>query len=108
LHRAFAEISTRDGTQVKLARVSHLTWRAPSSSLRRCRVEWVGFVHDDRAALPSRAGTDAGDPRVRRRGSKGNDTIDVVDGISGNDTADGGEGADACTRDPGDTAISCP
>jgi Ca2+-binding RTX toxin-like protein len=42
------------------------------------------------------------------RGQVGDDTLNVRDGVAGNDTADGGDGADTCTYDPGDLVISCP
>jgi CSLREA domain-containing protein len=42
------------------------------------------------------------------KGEGGNDTITVIDGISGNDTANGGGGtADSCSSDPGDIEIDC-
>jgi hypothetical protein len=41
-------------------------------------------------------------------GQGGPDTLNVVDGISGNDTADGGTDTDTCTADAGDIQIDCP
>jgi Ca2+-binding RTX toxin-like protein len=41
------------------------------------------------------------------RAMGGPDTINTQDSLSG-DTADGGNGADSCTTDAGDTRISCP
>jgi Ca2+-binding RTX toxin-like protein len=41
-------------------------------------------------------------------GQGGNDALNVVDGISGNDTIDGGADTDSCTADAGDANLSCP
>ena len=41
-------------------------------------------------------------------GRNGDDTLNVVDGIGGNDTADGGADTDTCTGDPGDFTPGCP
>lgn len=41
-------------------------------------------------------------------GREGNDNLKAQDGISGNDTADGGNGTDSCVVDPGDTVLNCP
>ena len=42
------------------------------------------------------------------KGGKGNDTIDVRDGVNSNgDKADGGAGTDTCQADTGDTKIAC-
>ena len=42
------------------------------------------------------------------KGGKGNDTIDVRDGVNSNgDKADGGDGTDTCQADTGDTKIAC-
>jgi Ca2+-binding RTX toxin-like protein len=40
-------------------------------------------------------------------GHDGDDTLNMVDGVSGNDEADGGNGTDTCKVDPGDTINSC-
>jgi Calx-beta domain/RTX calcium-binding nonapeptide repeat (4 copies) len=36
------------------------------------------------------------------------DSLDTVDGVSGNDSANGGPATDACAVDPGDITVSCP
>jgi Ca2+-binding RTX toxin-like protein len=43
-------------------------------------------------------------------GGNGSDSLNAVDGISGNDVVDGaqGTGTDSCTADPGDTIRNCP
>ena len=41
-------------------------------------------------------------------GRAGDDTLNVVDGIGGNDTIDGGVDTDICTADPGDAKVGCP
>jgi Ca2+-binding RTX toxin-like protein len=51
------------------------------------------------------AGGPGGD---RLSGLGADDTLKAQDGISGNDVVDGGDGADTCTTDPGDTVASCP
>jgi len=40
-------------------------------------------------------------------GAQQNDTIDAVDGVSGNDIVVGGKGTDTCTADPGDSVSDC-
>ncbi|MDQ3660887.1 MAG: hypothetical protein M3454_07515 [Actinomycetota bacterium] len=40
-------------------------------------------------------------------GGAGDDLIDTFDGVSGNDTANAGEGTDRCAEDDGDTIWSC-
>jgi Ca2+-binding RTX toxin-like protein len=45
--------------------------------------------------------------RDRVRGTRGDDFIDVNDGVSGNDHANGGRGTDGCRADPGDTTAKC-
>jgi Ca2+-binding RTX toxin-like protein len=42
------------------------------------------------------------------RGNVGPDRLVATDGVSGNDTADGGAGTDACSADAGDVVIGCP
>ena len=42
------------------------------------------------------------------KGGKGNDSIDVRDGVNSNgDKADGGDGTDTCQADTGDTKVAC-
>ncbi|MFI8320473.1 calcium-binding protein [Streptomyces sp. NPDC085529] len=41
-------------------------------------------------------------------GNYGNDSLNTVDGVAGNDTANGGLNTDTCTTDPSDARISCP
>ncbi|WP_031002346.1 DUF11 domain-containing protein [Streptomyces sp. NRRL F-5727] len=41
-------------------------------------------------------------------GNYGNDSLNTVDGVAGNDTANGGLNTDTCTTDPSDVRISCP
>ena len=41
-------------------------------------------------------------------GRAGDDTLNVVDGIGGNDTSDGGVDSDICTADTGDAKVGCP
>jgi hypothetical protein len=42
-------------------------------------------------------------------GGGGNDTLNTVDGVEGNDSADGGRGAgDSASTDPGDVVIGVP
>ncbi|GAB2805235.1 calcium-binding protein [Actinoallomurus bryophytorum] len=43
-------------------------------------------------------------------GGNGSDSLNAVDGVSGNDVVDGaqGTGTDTCTADPGDTIRNCP
>jgi Ca2+-binding RTX toxin-like protein len=40
-------------------------------------------------------------------GGLGDDQLSTVDGVSGNDSADGGGGIDACGADPGDAVVAC-
>ncbi len=47
-------------------------------------------------------------PANKLLGRAGADTFNVVDGIGGNDTIDGGADGDTCTADPGDVKLSCP
>ncbi|GAA3046285.1 hypothetical protein GCM10017562_04880 [Streptomyces roseofulvus] len=41
-------------------------------------------------------------------GNYGNDSLNTVDGVAGNDTANGGLNTDTCTTDPSDVRVSCP
>jgi Ca2+-binding RTX toxin-like protein len=47
------------------------------------------------------------DITVALAGSGGNDVLDLVDGVSGNDTADGSSGSDVCVTDDGDITLAC-
>ncbi|WP_432180018.1 hypothetical protein [Streptomyces sp. NBC_00063] len=38
----------------------------------------------------------------------GNHSLNTVDGVPGNDTANGSYGTDTFTTDPGDVRVSCP
>jgi hypothetical protein len=48
--------------------------------------------------------------KVKNRlfGRNGADTLNVVDGVGGNDTVDGGANTDTCTADAGDAKLGCP
>jgi Ca2+-binding RTX toxin-like protein len=80
----------------------------------RCARSWWRTSSDD--SLDGGTGNDTitGDPsgsnpgHDRLIGGNGADTLQAVDGVSGNDVLNGNGGTDTCTADAGDTIGKCP